>query len=94
MTCKCKSEIEAKLLERFQGMAAEAKNHEVELTGYTLCIEGNGIVSRGCMNISTTAEFQVKKTGIYKQKKSSAGNMVFTFCPFCGVRYKQEGVPA
>lgn len=94
MTCNCKTEIEAKLLERFKNLSPEAKSHEVELTGYALVIQDNAIVSKGCMDISTKAEFLVKKSGSFKLKKASGGNMVFTFCPFCGKRYDEPAAEA
>lgn len=92
MACKCKEDLEAKLLARFQSKEPTAKDHSVELDGYTLVMQGNSLVLKGCMNISTEAAVPLKKTGAFKQKKSSGGNMIFTFCPFCGERY--DGVTA
>lgn len=89
MACKCKIEIEAKLHERFKSASPEARNHEAELDGYTMVIQGDALVIKGCMAITTRAEFPVKKSGTYKAKKVSAGSMVFTFCPFCGKRYDE-----
>lgn len=88
MTCECKQDIEKRLLERFKGQEPDAKDHGVELSGYTFVIIGNKMESRGYMPIHVTAEHPLKKGG-FKYKKQTQ-NMVFTYCPFCGVKYEAE----
>lgn len=84
MACNCKKEIEEKLLNRFKEMSPEAEKHEVSLTGYAL-IFGDKLEQKGCMTIAATADFPLKKGGVKSKKQTQ--NMVFTFCPFCGVKY-------
>ena len=86
MTCECKTGVEAKLLERFKEQSPEATGHAVELNGYALLFTpDHNIVQKGCMTMTTRASFPLKKGGV-KEKKET-GNMVFTYCPFCGVAY-------
>jgi hypothetical protein len=84
MACECKKDIEEKLLTRFKERSPEANLHEVSLQGYTLII-GDKLESKGYMPIQTEASFPLRKGG-FKTKKQTQ-NMVFTFCPFCGVKY-------
>ena len=87
MSCTCRKDIEEKLLARFKAQSPEANAHEVDLQGYTLIL-GDNLVCKGYMPIKATASFPLKKGG-FKEKKIMQ-NMIFTFCPFCGVKYDQE----
>ena len=90
--CNCKSEIEKKLLKLFIENEPEAKSHCATLEGYTLVLDGNRLVQKGCMQITLVAAHKVKKSGEFKAKKQTR-NMIFEFCPFCGKRYdEQRGV--
>lgn len=84
MTCNCKADMESKLLARFKESEPDAKEHTVSLQGYALIL-GEKLEQKGCMTISTAADFPLRKGG-YKNKKSNM-NMIFTYCPFCGVKY-------
>ncbi len=83
--CNCKSEIEAKLLERFIQAEPDAEGHAVELQGYALGLTANSIVIRPSMPIRLTA-VRTSRAGL-RRPRSSAQTMVFSFCPFCGVKF-------
>lgn len=82
--CDCRKNIEEKLLSGFKTQAPEATNHSVSLAGYVL-IFGATLEEKGCMPIETSADFPLKKGG--SKPKKSRTNMIFTYCPFCGVKY-------
>lgn len=84
MACDCKKDIEQKLLDRFKETNSEASNHSVHLQGYTLVL-GDKLDLKGYMEIAAKARFPLKKGG--DKEKTIKQNMVFTFCPFCGVKY-------
>lgn len=83
--CKCKKDIEEKLLEQFKKKSPEAVDHGVALQGYALVITDDTLEQKGCMDIKATANFPLKKGGF--KLKSISQSMIFTFCPFCGVKY-------
>lgn len=83
--CACQSDIEARLLKRFVEQSPEATAHNATLMGYALIYNDNGLVSKGCMPIEFTAVHPLKKGG--SKSKTSKQNMIFSFCPFCGVKY-------
>ena len=91
MACSCKTEIEAKLLTRFQEVSPEAVGHEVSLTGYAFIL-GDKLEFKGCMKLEAVADFPLRKGGF--KRKTQIQNMIFTFCPFCGVKYESEEVAA
>lgn len=84
MACTCKKDLEEKLLTRFKEMTPEASGHEASLNGYAL-IFGEKLEQKGYMTLSTEAAFPLKKGGTKNKKQTQ--NMIFTFCPFCGVKY-------
>lgn len=86
MTCNCKSDLEAKLLERVKAAAPDATDHSAELAGYGLAVVDNAMLQIPFMEVRTSAMHPVKKGGT-KLKKSTL-NMFFSYCPFCGVRVK------
>lgn len=86
MTCTCKTDIEKKLMTRFTQQSPEATKHEVELTGYALILDDEmSMTQKGCMKLEAVADFPLKKGGV--KSKTQIQNMIFTFCPFCGVKY-------
>lgn len=85
--CDCRETIESKLLARFKEQAPDAKNHEASLKGYRLIL-GASVREVGCMPIELTADRPLKRGG-YKPKTDRM-SMCFTFCPFCGEKYKKE----
>lgn len=89
MTCNCKSEIEAKFLEKVKTDLPESTNHGLEMTGYTLLIEDNTMKLRGFMPVEIKHTVKNKKTGLDRVKKDKT-SVLFTYCPFCGVPYKEE----
>lgn len=90
MTCDCKESLEARLTERYKGAAPEASGHKVELQGYALII-GAALTQKGCMQMLCRATYPLKKGGT--KEKTEKQNMIFTFCPFCGVKYAAEVAP-
>jgi len=93
MACSCKTSIEAKLLARFKEQSPDASKHEVELTGYALILDdAMSMTLKGCMKIEAAADHPLRKGGV--KRKVQQQNMVFTFCPFCGVKYEAETIAA
>ncbi len=80
--CDCATQLEAKLTERFQAQAPNARDHKVKLQGYGIVIQNNAMVMRGFMPYETFARVPLKKGGEKPQK--TKGSMFFSFCPFCG----------
>lgn len=94
MTCNCKSTLTEKMLDRVKEQLPDSKNHAVEITGYTLVFGENEagqstLKSCGFMHVEIKHTVTVKKTGLDRIKKDKT-SLVFTYCPFCGVRYKEE----
>lgn len=83
-TCNCKTEIEAKLLERVKASAPKASDHSASLAGYGLAIVGNKMLRLPRMEVRVSAMHPVKKGGA--RLKRSTMSMFFTYCPFCGVK--------
>ena len=84
MTCTCKTDLEAKLTERFKANAPEASDHSVTLQGYGFAIVGNSMKSMGYMDAKASANYPLKNGG--SKQKTVTQNMFFSFCPFCGVK--------
>lgn len=94
MTCNCKTDFTEKLLERAKEQLPNSKNIEVTMTGYTLLLgtneAGQGtLLSRGFMPVEIKHTITVKKTGLDRVKKDKT-SLLFTYCPFCGVKYAQD----
>lgn len=87
-SCDCQQRIEEKLLDRFKLSATDASDHCVELQGYALLFVDSGVISKPVMPYKTSAIYPLKKGGT-KQKTVTA-NMIFNYCPFCGVSLKGE----
>jgi hypothetical protein len=85
--CDCKRNVEAKLLARAKEMHPDATGHEVKLAGYAF-IFGKTVQLKGCMPFEFRAEFPLKKGGT--KHKTEKTNMMFTFCPWCGVKYDED----
>lgn len=85
MSCKCRDDIEKKLLDRFKEQQPDAKDHAVTLGGYTFTLEDGNAVMKGYMPYEFEALYPLKngktKRKTYKQA------VVFSFCPFCGEKY-------
>lgn len=84
-TCECKKDIEERLLARFKETAPEASGHSTVLTGYALVLQGNSLLQKPCMEIKAKASFPLKKGGA--KEKTITENMIFNYCPFCGVKF-------
>jgi hypothetical protein len=83
--CDCKKVIEGKLKTRFVEQQPEAKEHGARLTGYAL-IFGETLTEKGAMEAELKANFPLKKGG--EKQKTIRHSMIFTFCPFCGIKYE------
>lgn len=82
MTCNCKSELEAKILEQFKKKAPDATDHRVYLKGYGLALIGNTMMLRGSMPVESIARFTLKNGGT--KEKTLKQSMFYSYCPFCG----------
>jgi hypothetical protein len=82
--CDCKSTVEARLLTRAKEIHTDAVGHEVKLKGYAF-IFGKEVQIKGCMPFEFSADFPLKKGGV--KRKTEKINMMFNFCPWCGVKY-------
>lgn len=95
--CECRKDIEARLLARFKEAAPEAADHKVDLQGYAFVFgEANALEMRPYMTYKAGATYPLKKGGT--KWKQQTGNMMFNFCPFCGVptvkpSESKEGAP-
>lgn len=89
MACNCKSDLNEKLLERFKSKNPQAERHQVYLDGYAYVLTDTGVREVGYMPIESEALHPTKSGG--RKLKKERGQMHFNFCPFCGVRYKEEG---
>lgn len=85
MTCNCKSEIEAKLLESFKAGRPDAQGHKAVLEGYGFAVVDNVLTLRPFMPIKYGAGHASKKSGL-ERWRNEKGFMQFSFCPFCGTR--------
>lgn len=82
--CTCKKDIEGRLLARFKEAAPEASGHSVVLAGYALVLHENSLLQKPYMEIRVSAAFPLKKGGT--KPKVVRENMIFSYCPFCGVK--------
>lgn len=94
MTCNCKTDFTEKFLERAKEQLPDSKDHKVEMTGYTHVFGENEagqttLESRGFMPVEISHTVTVKKTQLDRVKKDKT-SFIFTYCPFCGVKYVQE----
>jgi hypothetical protein len=87
MTCECKRDIEQKLLERFVDQTP-GRGHKVELQGYGFAVVGNTMIVMPSTSYEAVALVPLKKGG--EKSKKITGLMAFTFCPFCGVRVRDD----
>lgn len=87
MTCECKTELQVKLLERFKETEPEAQDHCAEIQGYAF-IFGKTVTLKLATPVHFTGKYLIKKTGLLKEKTTKQ-NLIFTYCPFCGIRYDE-----
>ena len=87
MACNCQTELQAELLERFKQVKPEAQNHRAEIQGYAF-IFGKTVTMKLATPVHFTGKYLVKKTGLLKEKTFKE-NLIFTYCPFCGVPYNE-----
>lgn len=88
MTCNCKTDLEAKLTERFKEATPDARDHKVTLQGYGFGIRDNTMVMQPYMNYEGFSYVPLKKGG--EKPKKVTGSMIFSYCPFCGVNLKGQ----
>ena len=85
MNCVCKKDIEARLLERLKADHQDGQDHSASLGGYGFAItDDNKMALVGGTPITLQA-MTPKKAGGMKLTKINQ-TMVWTFCPFCGVK--------
>lgn len=79
MTCKCVSELTAKLTDHFKEEAGD----DVDVT----CM-GTAVLGDTCES-KLFVPFRIKgsRPG-YKSAKGKTTHMFFSYCPFCGVKYE------
>lgn len=82
MSCNCKQEIEAKLTERFKAATPDSHGHKVTLEGYGFGIVNNTMVMQPYFNYTGFSYVPLEKGG--EKPKRVTGNMIFSYCPFCG----------
>lgn len=88
MTCECKSNITARLLARAKENLPESKDHSVEIQGYAFVFTNdNSLDLRGSAIVEIQHTAKHRKTGADVAKKVKE-KLLFTYCPFCGTRYK------
>lgn len=83
--CNCHNDIEKSLTERAVEKHPEATDHNVSLKGYAFLF-GKTVEMKGVMPFEFTANFPLKKGGF--RRKVEKSSMVFTYCPFCGIKYE------
>jgi len=59
-----------------------ATSQAVTLKGYGFSVVENIMVMRGFMTYESQADYPTKAGG--RKVKKMQGNMVFSYCPFCG----------
>ena len=84
MSCDCQNKINGMLTERFKKDEPAATDHKVKLQGYAIVLTDSGCVTKPFMEYETFANVPLKKGGT--KPKKTTGNMVFSYCPFCGVK--------
>lgn len=87
--CECKSQIESQLVARLKANYPAASAHSATLEGYGFAIVDGTMTLQPFMPVKYGAGFENKKTG-RERWKTMKGSMVFTFCPFCGVKLAKD----
>lgn len=87
MSCECKSKIEAALTKQHAERQPDATDHGARLEGYRagINLKSGKVTTRPGMDYKVSAAHTVKATG-RQVVKSKKGTMLFSFCPFCGVK--------
>lgn len=85
--CKCRSDIEARLVDRIKDQIPEgSKELSVRLEGYALVFGDDlGLTMKNVLPIKIEYQAPVKKGG-FKTKKQTM-NMTGNYCMFCGGKY-------
>ena len=83
MSCNCRKEMEAKLVEYTQTQVPAATQMKVALQGYSYSL-GSQLLERSSMPYKAT--FTVPKKDGTPRAMTKTGNMFFNYCPFCGVK--------
>jgi len=86
MNCKCREVIEKELHKKFIKGNPLIKDGKTTLDGFGFSISKKGMASIQSTVAEFEAEFPLKKGG-FKIKKLKQ-SIIFTYCPFCGKKYK------
>jgi len=89
--CECRADIEARMKTRFIEQTPKGRDHSVSLKGYAFVIVDSGVKMIPCMPYETYALMPLAKGG--EKPKKTTGNMMFNFCPFCGVKVDKDPAP-
>lgn len=81
--CDCRKDITTKLLERFKTEHPEASGHGVDILNAGINFTTGGAVYYA--PVEYRAVYPLKKGGT--KLRTTKGSMVFSHCPFCGVRF-------
>lgn len=85
--CDCIEKIEKNVVTRYEKEHPTANSVKADVKNYTFCMGAN-ITVKGFFDLHLIASHPLK-SGEFKQKKSKT-RLIFTFCPFCGVKYDDE----
>lgn len=85
--CKCKEDIERRVLEQFKEKHPAATCHEVEMSGYAI-VFGRGGGLRPAARVDMTAK-GVTKGGNEKTLRDKV-SVLATYCPFCGEKFVKD----
>lgn len=88
--CECRDDIEKKLTELYAPKLPGSREVEAKLMGYAITLGNDlGLGIRAYMPAEIRHTVTIKKTGADKRKTEKV-NMYFSFCPFCGEKFKKD----
>ena len=85
--CDCKNQVRNAMLENFIKDNPESKNPQINIGGYALVFKNNTGIEKGFSLVTIKSNVMLKNGTI--KSKTIKQNMIFTYCPFCGLAYEQ-----